>query len=114
MFLSMCMEAAGQVLQRLNKALSAVEHVFFFEGRAEGQDMKQKQVRGMKTSVTIRILLCCTESSRNAHFLVSASQGEEECFPFLSCEAAQNHGWQARFEVFLLHWRPCHDLALFL
>lgn len=36
MFLCMCMEAAGQVLQRLNKAFSAVERVFFFERRAEG------------------------------------------------------------------------------
>lgn len=30
------------VLQRFHKALSAVEHVFFFEGRAKGQGLEKK------------------------------------------------------------------------
>lgn len=34
------MEAVGQALQRLNKGLSAAEHMFFFEGRAKGQDLE--------------------------------------------------------------------------
>lgn len=85
------MEAAGQELQRLNKAFSAVERVFFFEGRAKSQDTEEKQVRGMKTFAITESLLRSTDSSRNAHFLVSAPQTEEEYFPLLSREAAQNH-----------------------
>lgn len=53
----------------------------------------------MKTFVITQTLLCCTDSSRNVHFLVSASQTEEEYFPLLSCEATQNHGLQAGLAV---------------
>lgn len=52
MCLSMCMEAVGQALQRLNKGLLAAEHMFFFEGRAKGQDLEEKRVRRRKTFVT--------------------------------------------------------------
>lgn len=49
----------------------------------------------MKTFVTTQALLHCTDSSRNVHFLVSASPPEEDYIPLHSCEAAQTCGWQA-------------------
>lgn len=63
------MEAVGRALQRPNKGLSAAEHMFFFEGRAKGQDLE-----GLEEG---RPLLPPGDSSRDVRFVISALQTEE-------------------------------------